>query len=163
MKEWEKGWLAGIYDADGSIGMGRNMTRRSSPYPIYSAQIQLSSTSESMIEKTVNLLKELGISKKPTIQYRNRTGYIGKEFYINVSRHRDVRDVLNLLMPYLTVKRPQAEIVLAFVERRIAVNWPARKSNHEWGKTSFTKEDEEAWRSLAAHNKKRPRDLSKSS
>lgn len=160
MREWEKGWLAGIIDGEGSVGIGVTQGKTKSGLPIFRAQVQMSNCNLAIIEKYVGLLADLGISKVPTLNEREGPRHVGKEYHVTVARLADVERLLEFCLPRLVGKRPQAEIVLRFVRSRMSSPWrhqfKGKRRGTRFG-TSYTSEEVDAWRSLSMLNKKRPR------
>ena len=149
MNDIEKGWLAGILDGEGSIGIGRS--KQGERY-IYVAQVQMVSCGYPIIQKYQELVNSLGMTKTITTSRRERSGYIGEEYYIHIGRQQDVKTLLEFIKDSLVEKQEQAEIVLEFVNKRIAANHRGRGNPHN---RTYDGTEEDYCQRLSKLNRKR--------
>lgn len=107
LTEAEKGYLAGIIDGEGSIGFAR----RKSPSGryVYVPRVSVANTSRNLIDWLQIRLPMFACYSNP------RKGSLGtKDCYnLTMAGNRQCIVFLKELIPYLVIKRPQAEIVVA--------------------------------------------------
>lgn len=155
MKDTDLAWFAGIIDGEGSIGIGRSSPSKYNGV-IYVAQVQLVNCEKKLMDHAEKILNDMGLSKRICTSHRERNGYIGVEYYLNIQRQADVKLVLETIYPYLISKKPQAEIVLEFVNERIAAKHRVVAHGGKYQKTYTGNEDRYVER-LKPLNKHRPR------
>lgn len=147
MNDIELGWLVGIIDGEGSIGITRS--KQKGRY-IYTAQIQMANCDLRIMEKYRDLINSLGMSKKMQCECYTRKQW-QPQYYINIQRQRDVKLLLETVIDHLVGKREQAEIVLEFVNKRIAANHRGQKGPYQ---VTYDGTEEEYCRRLAKYNRK---------
>lgn len=119
ISEREMGWLGGIIDGEGSIGAQRRFINSDKPKSLLMI-MQLTNTSEVMIEKVVNLLDRMGIKHYINSSHLSYVNPNHKDVYhVRIHRVLDMEKFLRLIMPYLVVKRPQAALATRFVKSRL--------------------------------------------
>ena len=95
-------WLAGFIDADGSIGLGGRQGSRYWLRPM----VQVGQASKAVLEHIVDLVGEGSIGKN------------SKRTFYNLRYGPTVfRWLLPQLIPYLVVKRKQAELLLEYADK----------------------------------------------
>jgi hypothetical protein len=105
-------WLAGFIDGEGMIGI----SRRNGKYPCYIILISITNTDK----KTICMIREtLGYGYLQQVVAGK--GHLGKKDIWRVRFDKiNARILLPKILPYLMVKRIQAEILLKFpIQRRI--------------------------------------------
>lgn len=108
------GWLAGIIDGEGSIGIYRKTRGKSS---IFSACVRISNTSPEMIQRIVEIFDDLSIG---THVGEHRGVKSTKPYWqVSVWRMTEIKKLIELLLPYLVAKLAHARLVLRFVNRRL--------------------------------------------
>jgi len=149
----ELGWLSGILDGEGSIGMSRTIHNSK---PIFSVQVQITSCDKPLIDKVVEILEKMGVSKKPTIVNRTRKFYIGNEYCINFQRLTDVKDILLKVKDTLVIKREKAILAIEYVNMRLK---ECHKSHRFRGRFtgSYTGEEIKYYEKFKILNQKRKR------
>ena len=156
MKKVEYGWLAGIIDGEGSIGIAKRYQRGRS---IYTAQVQVTSCDKRIVDEIVRIINLFGIEKKICVSSRKRKGYIGVEYYLNLQRLKDVKILIEEVKEYIVSKKRQSEFVLEFVDHRIKVDHRNKRDlNGKFIGGTYTKRDEELYQKLKKLNKKRRKD-----
>jgi len=158
IKQSELGWLAGIIDGEGSIGISKNYPRKhgkpTQNTPVYAAQVQMVNCNKLLIYTYRNLLEKLGVPR-PICKAKLRNEYAGQEYYCNITRLAHVEIILKIMQPHLVAKRKQAAICLLFVRSRLKAN---HRSNHHGNFKSSYSGKEEKWRNQCrALNMKRVR------
>lgn len=115
----EIGWLAGIFDGEGSIALARKSNRQlpSLGFHITNTSISLMSKCQYIMQKI--LRKPLGIHNRSKYQI----GHIVKSrrvvFTLDVRGHKEVKKLLLAVLPYLTAKSRKARLAIDYLERRI--------------------------------------------
>ena len=117
LTEAELGWLAGIWDGEGSITMFRHYEKGRENHFI--PVICVVNTCHSIINHVVRLLDRAGIRLRVAIQHK-ADGKIAQSYQVMTSKHSIIKKFLMLLTPYLIGKRPQAELLARFVDARLA-------------------------------------------
>ncbi|KKN40180.1 hypothetical protein LCGC14_0736120 [marine sediment metagenome] len=130
--EWA--WAAGFFDGEGCI-RAAVIDSRERVIPVkahnkgikYTLAIAISNTDKSSLDKFRDIVQQstvLGPYCRPNCK---------PVFYFGLSSHAKVIRILQHMLPYLTVKREQAEV---------ALEWPLKP-----------KEDTRSWRKLPLHLK----------
>lgn len=115
MTDFELGWLAGLMDGEGCITMTRNNGKNLMP------MVQVTNTNLDLMEKAKEIM-ELLAGREINIHSQNMRGKRGYRncYYIAVRNQLGVSRILTALLPHLVAKKVQAELVLEFVNSRIA-------------------------------------------
>ena len=111
-------YLAGIIDGEGTMGIYRNTDRRRRSHSYYYRHNL----------KVANSCKDLIYWIKGTfggsiIVYQPRYFQSQISYCWSSNKRQDTIEVLENILPYLKVKRRQAEIVLDFMKSRESINW----------------------------------------
>jgi hypothetical protein len=145
----EIGWLAGIIEGEGSI----TMNARKKQWKGWNGfgvdmQVYAVNTDAGIIQKTVAILRKLGIepyiyeSKTVPIPHKRKDGTYSSEktiMSVNVNKMAHILKVLNLIIPHIAgEKRNRAELIVDFITRRIE-----RKGQHTQKGSSWM--DDEDW------------------
>lgn len=149
IKDEELAYIAGVIDSDGCISITRSSENRrgSKGYFQFRGFVTLTQTSPEAIE----LINKVGIGH--TGISRQQEGKYPPLFRWSASSRVDVKFFLESILPYLRIKRSQAELVLTFCEHRetILENKPFYLKLKEGGKfirtgiSSYTGEEEILW------------------
>lgn len=132
----ELAWLAGIWDGEGTISIRRNVKINQ-----FSPRVHMVNTNSHMIEKVVEILRKIGV--EPYVREVSRGTFEGSRkqmWAVGVDTLSKSKIILDSFFPYLVAKKPQAKLLLQFVNSRLT-RFDRRKSN--WSK-SYLKEDIEA-------------------
>jgi len=117
MQEISKAYIAGIIDGEGCIhGHVGNIHKGYSTGGAIDVRVTVEATSLTMIKTLQEFCDELGVSYSI---------YIGKmarrstkpSHIIRITKRECVKNFLKALLPYLQVKRPEAEVVLEWIEK----------------------------------------------
>lgn len=124
--EAEIGWLAGIIDGEGHVGI--SMQNKSVSRSV-SVDLQIVNTDFALIEKVVSIMRKLDVN--PHIRDRiHAKATWNSNRIVSLRKFAHVKRVLDAVLPHLTgMKREKAQIVLALIESRMT-------------KTRFDKYDE---------------------
>jgi hypothetical protein len=128
-KETELAWLAGFVDGEGCVRIARdkNKAGRSTPYTYY-LSVQIS-------QKDPTVLRRIKETWGGTMWCKNpeRNGGVWN-YHIKA---RKAQALLEAILPHLVLKREQAEMALAFQERRLSHPGPVQSDR--------TLDDEDYW------------------
>lgn len=131
------GWMAGIIDGEGTIGLalqslyrGFKITKERKDgtqreygdyqYPMLAPYISITSTSFELLRKYTEILSMLGVHYHYLL---NSVSKKHKNWHdsvcVRVSRVNSVYKLLSIIRPYLSEKRPRADLVWEFCQWKI--------------------------------------------
>lgn len=114
-------WLAGIVDGEGCFTVKRPIKRksgkRSGDSTSYQLWMVLCNTSKPMIDRVSMILSENGVQHQPIRRVWKGKKATRWQFWIHVARKRDLLRLTEILLPHLTAKRDEAEIVFWYLTR----------------------------------------------
>lgn len=145
IQETELAYLAGIIDGEGVISIHahtkRHQTpsRKGEPYRILQPVVQVYNTNMTLIDW---LHSRIGFKFNGRDRRKARTSY-----QVVVTGYRN-HAVLTPLLPYLIAKRPQAELVLEYIQIR------AQRSDSEYN-PDYGNREVEIWQTLQELNWKK--------
>jgi hypothetical protein len=128
-KEVELSYLAGIMDGEGAIFITRDVY--ASKNPVYRCETRVGMIDQKPIMRLYNAFGGTWLLEKPYHHKRPMYRWLGSNREVLVY-------TLNLLMPYLDVKKEQAILALQFIEK-----FPARRGH--WAPTGQIDEKLEYW------------------
>lgn len=109
-------WLAGIIDGEGCFSVKRPV-KRGIGRTCHQVWLVLCNTSRQMVERAVDVIEDIG-AKRPAIRRvwkgKKATRY---QYWLNVVQKDDLLLVTKTLLPHLTAKRIEAEVVAWFLTR----------------------------------------------
>ncbi|MBA9005967.1 LAGLIDADG family homing endonuclease [Thermomonospora cellulosilytica] len=117
MKETELAWLAGIWDGEGSVGVSR-YRRPGNVNQVIAPQVQIQMTHEPTVVKTVEILREMGLTAT-AYTWRERKAHHKDMWGYNISRTGYVLRMATLLLPYAVTKREHWTLIKEFCEIRV--------------------------------------------
>jgi hypothetical protein len=106
LAEWERGWISGLVDGEGTIYFSKSVNLPSKGFHIYLTKLKITNTAKELLEKVKEIIGVGWIGEYPYVDKRgNRKAVYQYEVGHNVMRW---------LLPQLTliVKRKQKELVL---------------------------------------------------
>jgi len=108
-------WLAGIWDGEGTFTILYKEMRYGDAYM---ARITLSNTDVSMINEILKILDSYGVighlwKEKPRKKQHKAC------YHITINKLKNVKICAELMLPYLVNKKPNAEIIIRFVNSRL--------------------------------------------
>lgn len=114
--EAEIGWLAGIIDGEGHIGLSNQNYKK---VRSVRADLQIVNTDSALIEKIVSILRKLGVN--PYLRERVHVKATwNTNTIVTVGKFANIKRVLMATLPHLTgMKREKAILVLALIESRM--------------------------------------------
>ena len=121
LSESEKGYLAGIIDAVGSMGIYCSKCKQSKPpYNMHNqvaVRLVVGSTSPEIIEWLDKKIPDTYIHSAPA---KDKGGRI-MHTWVTSSRER-VRSILDVVLPYLIIKKKQAEWILKWINDEVSTD-----------------------------------------
>lgn len=120
-------YCAGIFDGEGSIGIRKWINRRKRPDGTVYARLryeleievnQVSVEAVQMMQRTLG--GRLHFLNRYKARKKDGTSYSGRWFWKKDSRQ--AVDALLQLLPYLTIKREEAELAIAFQKTKLDIN-----------------------------------------
>jgi len=114
----ELGWLAGIYDGEGSFSLKPRKANMDFPEGGVNLSIEMVNTDTAIINKVDLILSKLKVSHYISERVHN----IWKTRYdISVKKFSEAQRLLTIIKPFLVGKIGQAELLLRFIEKRIGL------------------------------------------
>jgi hypothetical protein len=157
-------WLSGLVDGEGCVGLfkqygrDRNGNRR---WASFVPHITIIMTSESACRRAREITGEGRVSVQGRIKN-------GKQHWVWRCTHKAADRTLKMLLPYLVVKRANAELVLRVCEINSLYHTPGHRHSHGNGRIGRSLEEHTKLELLAAQiselqawrKDKRPQNLS---
>jgi hypothetical protein len=114
-------WLAGIIDGEGCFSVKRPIRRKSGVRKGYKTSYQvwlvLCNTSRPMMEKTAQLLRDMGVGHQPMRKVWKGKKATRWQYWLHIAKKAEVLRVTEILLPHLTAKSDEAEVVVWFLRR----------------------------------------------
>ena len=149
--EYKLGWLAGIFDGEGSFGLKRTRDKRLGRRPInYSPLIQITNCDVSLIKEVDNILRQLKIKTSKWKRIESRNIKWRDSYNIAITSQASSIDFLRIIIPYLVSKKEHAEILLSFCEYRQKEQRLVKSKYH----AHYGKKEHEFWERLHKLNYK---------
>lgn len=115
----ELGWLAGIIDGEGYLGMIISSDKRAYEGAMIDVQLHICNTDEAIILKAQEIFRKLGVN--PYIRVSKMTKSKKDVFKIQIKHFAKLKRVLEVLHPYLTGnKQERAGYVMQFIDLRMS-------------------------------------------
>lgn len=112
---YQLAWLAGIWDGEGTFSI---LYQRKRHGDAYIARVTLSNTDIAMINEILKILDSYNISghlwKEEPRKKQHKASY-----HITINKLKNVKKCAELMLPYLVNKKPNAEIIIRFVNSRL--------------------------------------------
>lgn len=117
MRDIDLAWLAGIFDGEGNIGF----EVRSKEGSCINVRATVTNTDELLINKVLSIYGGLGINSYCQKRKRHSNdGHIRKPCYdLQVHRLREVKILLEAILPFLTTKKERALLAVEYCDIRI--------------------------------------------
>jgi hypothetical protein len=113
LSETELAYIAGIIDGEGCIGLSRNRTKKQrQKNPKYQSEICVINTNKGLVDWLVRAGGLVNV--RPRNDERWKVAY---RWRIKESLHPDF---LRAILPYLVIKRKQAELIIQYCETKIS-------------------------------------------
>lgn len=114
-------WLAGIVDGEGCFTVKRPIKRKSGKrqgnVTSYQLWMVICNTSRAMIDRVARVLAKAGVQHQPVRRVWKGKKATRWQFWIHVARKHDLLRLTEILLPHLTAKRDEAEIVIWYLKR----------------------------------------------
>lgn len=107
LPEWQLGWLAGMLDGEGSIGLVKHKGYAT-------PRVRITSTHPGVIDIMLKMT-DIGTYYKDS---RNNPKHKARHVW-HVAAVSEVYELLFTLLPYLLIKSPQAKLMLEYCKNRI--------------------------------------------
>lgn len=127
MTELELAYIAGLFDGEGCFGFNKMKTKRSSRGYIYVGRFSIVNTNLEVLN-WVKLMLGTG-----SIYRRDRTKQGWKTCYELCWMANQAKQILPQLIPYLRIKKAQAELLYEYLCRRCHTGRGHPISENEWG------------------------------
>ncbi len=127
----ELAWLAGIMDGEGYLGISqssRSIDKNKTQY--LNVRISIANTNKKMIDKIEKIYSKLGILGSYTT-YQQKKDWQKSVYYVNLSTRKDVKNLLNLVSPFLVNKKSQALLIKEYCDLK------SKKRGVEYSKKSL--------------------------
>lgn len=110
------GWLAGIIDGEGYLGLRKQWVRRNS-HPNIGPELHICNTDEAIVLKAARIMRELGVNAY--VRGTKAKGVKKDVFKVQVKHFAKTIRLLTPLLPYLTGnKQERATLIIRFCELR---------------------------------------------
>jgi hypothetical protein len=132
----EVAWLAGLYDGEGCLTLEKSRAKGQHSHDYrninvhYIPHIGLGMTSREGIERAVEILQINGVGVHVFHRKTEPTRW-KRSIYVRVMGMKRALKWLDLLESYLVVKKPQAEILRAFIAQRASQPMTAPYTSRE--------------------------------
>jgi len=126
MEERRVAWLAGFTDGEGTITLCRiNECRAKNRTAHIRPIFQIVNTNYTSLQECQTILEHI-TGRRPTIKNKSFGNIVQKShwkdsYQIQVVKQQDVKKICQALIPYLIIKKLQAELLVKFVEIRETV------------------------------------------
>ena len=124
VSETDIAWLAGIIDGEGCFSVKspiiRKTGRRASQRTSYQVWLVLCNTSKAMVDRAAAILAAAGVQFQPIRKVWKGQKATRWQYWLSVARKHDLLRATLLLVPHLTAKKAEAEIVIWFLKRACA-------------------------------------------
>jgi len=124
--EAQLGWLAGIVDGEGTVGIHRSNGKRYK-HPYLRPALQIVNTDLKIMEMARSILTSItGNSHNLVVTNRKRPENNKIGYRIKIGTQHELLLVMPMLLPYLVGKAEQAELVIEFCKRkygRLKYSW----------------------------------------
>ena len=143
-------WLAGFIDGEGYIGITSQQKKESSNSAASMVYHPLLIVTNTNLEALNTILVMIGEGKIYKLSYSN--GNHQSAYQYKLTKHTHLVGLLERIRPHLRIKQQQCDIVIDFIKRRgSSVRKTGRGSR---GSSSFTLQDQQAYRQLLDLNKR---------
>ena len=131
-QETDKAYLAGILDGEGCIHVSLQCQKIKGPNSQGTLHhiVQIANTSKPLVDFITNWLDMEGIPYYHVSWQKAKNPRQKLYAQVRITRFIAIKKLLTQLLPYLLVKKPQAILMLEFVERRL-------KHFEDFGKRGF--------------------------
>ena len=130
----EIGWLAGIIDGEGHIGISLQGTKRGEAVKM---DLQIVNTDYGLIEKVLVVIGKLGVNPHIRERTHHRATW-STNWVVTVGKMAQIKRILDATKDHLTgMKREKADVMLALIESRLMKTRADRYSDYERSLTQY--------------------------
>jgi len=119
-------WLAGIADGEGCFSVKspivRSTGKRAGSRTSYQLWFVLCNTSKPMIDRVASILKATGVQSGTMRKVWKGKKATRWQYWIEIARKHDLLRLTEMLLPHLTAKKTEAEVVIWYLRKACAVN-----------------------------------------
>ena len=152
LTERQSAWLVGFIDGEGYLGITfqrKKETRAQAASSLYHPYLIIANTNQPVLSYIRNIVGDGNVYSGKKVTEKTK-----ESFQYKLTRMEVLHDLLESIESYLQIKAPQCRILIEFIKRRrVAQPTTGRGSR---GRTSFTAEDENSFRTLLKLNKRGP-------
>jgi hypothetical protein len=152
IKKIKLAWLAGIMDGEGSFGMRRGRNKKN-PNVFYNPQTQIVNCNFDMLDEIKSILRFYKIKFSFDIRKDTRKANWSDSGRIALTNLDGNIKFIELIIPFMIAKKPQAKILLEFCKKRKLVDHKSRHLNGNFIKT-YDGSEEKVFLELHKLNKK---------
>lgn len=113
-------WLAGIVDGEGCFSV-KNPVKRGVGRTCHQVWLVLCNTSRSMVERAAQIVSDLGCQRPAIRRVWKGEKATRFQYWMDVVQKSDLLVVTKALLPHLTAKRCEAEVIVWFLTRACSV------------------------------------------
>jgi len=125
VNEVDIAWLAGIMDGEGCFSVKRPIVRKSGKargkMTSYQLWVVICNTSKAMIDRVSRILTDVGVHHQPIRRVWKGQKATRWQYWLHVAKKDDVLKITRILLPHLTAKKTEAEVVEWFLNRACQV------------------------------------------
>lgn len=126
-------WLAGILDGEGTIHLGRGnycvkRNGRTWRYQCIRYVVIISNTDPSIILECQRIMNAISGGAVNRLKYARVPKGYSPQYLLRITSCSGIKKFLTALMPYLVGKKPQAELLMAYLTQRES-KWKIDKSD----------------------------------
>ena len=126
----EIGWLAGIIDGEGHIGILQQNTKVSRSVAF---DLQIVNTDPGLIEKVIRIMRAMGVNPYVRDRVHQKSTWSTNQI-VSVRKMAHIKRILDSCAEHLTgMKREKAEMMLALIESRMTKTRADRYDVYEMG------------------------------
>jgi hypothetical protein len=135
MKEAELAYIAGLVDGEGYIGIRKASWRK---YHHLKLLVQITNSDREVIE-WINSLARVLVGAGYIEVFKGRKGRRDR-YTFKLEGMKSIKQFLQMILPYLRIKKKQAELVLRFISVREKRGWTKPYSDEEYRIYNLLKE-----------------------
>lgn len=136
----ELGWLAGIIDGEGYLGLQLYQDKRMDRKCGLNIDpcLHISNTDEEIVLKSRDIVRKLGVN--PYIRASKLKNRKKDQYKIQVKHMSKMKKILEATYPYLTGnKKKRAKLILEFIDLRKSATWVWKRPNNKSGQGGASK------------------------
>lgn len=108
-----KQYLAGFMDGEGCIGLYKHKDNRTKNGFTISALVSIGNTDKSLLNEIQKL------SNGVVVDHKHKNNNAKMLYNLQIQNHQDIISFLELIYPYLILKKEQAKLMIDFCKKRV--------------------------------------------